>query len=152
MVMSLKKEMKQMFFVDLPLFPLAFFLEGQRMDFRKSGGQIPFLPESLDQLVQQHSGDFGNGFLQAMVLNYAIKHGLNVLSYDKGKENERYVQLSENSTAINVAAGLASMAIVTLAETTRYLGTPDIKDIPMGYLGALLYMGLRQYTMGRFKG
>jgi hypothetical protein len=108
----------------------------------------------LQDFYLNHTGDYANGIVNAaitdLVLDYATQRAYAWSESHVSKTNPLYktVKLLYDHPAINTALSTVfSVGLVIVEETKGIIGTPDLKDIPMGIAGALTHLALRYVAL-----
>ncbi len=120
-------------------------------------GELPRpATNSLDEFSVYNTGDLFNGYIFAFwadgLLSYSLPKLYDFVVKRLGKEScvsKCIAYFREDYTRVNVASGILSSLSISFFETTGILNTPDVKDIPAGVAGALLYVGAR-YANGKW--
>jgi hypothetical protein len=112
---------------------------------------------SLERFYYNHTGNFQFGYLNSFFANAFLTYGTEKIYFWSRNLSEKNLirkfaeKIYGKDKLIDFFSGLISSAIVVLVETTKILGTPDLKDIPMGIAGVLTHIGIKRFSLKHSK-
>ena len=116
--------------------------ESLRLEWRTAGRALP-LPPRVTQFYYLNAGDFVNGYINAFLIDGVtelMRHGW---------ARRRGVKAGGSRAQAVAASAISALVIVAVELFPSTLNRPDPADVPAGIVGALLYLGVRLFALGR---
>lgn len=110
---------------------------------RRSAGRALPLPPRGTQFYYLNAGDFVNGYINAFLIDGVtdvMRHGW---------ARRRGVTAGGSRAQAVAASAISALVIVAVELFPSTLNRPDPADVPAGIVGALLYLGVRLFALGR---
>lgn len=119
------------------VFALVVWQEAIRLELRTAGTFLP-IGRGMTAFYYLNAGDFVNGFINAFLLDGVSEI---VRSWRSGTRPDPAPQRRQA-----IVMTIASMLVIVAVELVpSALNVPDVRDIPAGLAGALLYLGIRWF-------
>ena len=116
--------------------------EAVRLELRTAHRVLPFSPRVTAAYYYQF-GDFANGYVNAFLIDGITELARRWLSPDALRSPR-----SRQRQAV-VASLLSALGIIGIELIPSALNSPDVRDIPAGVLGAVLYLAIRVAALKR---